>query len=147
VLTHISDAALATVVLARIEQDDDERYLLRWTSAGHPPPLLITCEGRARYLHEGQGVLLGLDHGPGSRPDAEVTLPELCTVLFYTDGLVESATTPVDEGMTRLRHHAATLAELPVDEFCDRLLTRLPDNHNDDVVLLAARVQEDAHHE
>ncbi|MBB5133448.1 GAF domain-containing protein [Thermocatellispora tengchongensis] len=141
VLTHVSDIDLATLVLARIERRDEGRRLLRWTSAGHPPPLLVTADGRARFLNGGQGVLLGLDHGPASRPDAEETLPDLCTLLLYTDGLVESRATPLGEGMTRLRRHASALARLPVDPLCDRLLARLPPRHGDDVALLAVRVR------
>jgi hypothetical protein len=76
-------------------------------------------------------------------PDAREHLPPEATLLFYTDGLVESRDRPIDAGMARLRHHASVLTQrLPgrsVDVFCDQLLERLSTG-GDDTALLALRL-------
>ena len=141
-MTHTSDAPMATVVFARIEGAEGGPWLLRWVNAGHPPPLLVTRDGRAHYMEGSRGPLLGassaLELGL-SWPDVHQDLPPESTVLFYTDGLVENRTRPIDTGMALLRRHAADLARHDVEDFCDELLKRL-DPGGDDVALLALRL-------
>ncbi|TDD13395.1 SpoIIE family protein phosphatase [Nonomuraea diastatica] len=136
----ITKVPLATAILARIEGPDEGPWQLRWTNAGHPPPLLVTPDGRAEYLEQGQGLLLGTGLSDVSRPDATVPLPPRSTLLFYTDGLIEVPGTDLDTGMGRLRRHAAALACHPLDEFCDHVLARMPPGTADDIALLAVRI-------
>ncbi|HEX2314625.1 MAG TPA: SpoIIE family protein phosphatase [Thermomonospora sp.] len=150
VLDHLDDAVpaltdvlMATVVLARIEGPPTGPWRLRWTSAGHPPPLLVTPDGRAEYLEQGQSLLLGTHLRDAPRPDATASLPPGSTLLMYTDGLVELPGTDLDTGLGRLRRHAAALADRPLDDFCDEILTRMPPGNNDDIALLALRVPAD----
>ena len=62
--------------------------------------------------------------------------------MLFTDGLVESRTADVDEGLARLLRAAHAARGASPDELCDRLLAELTgDNRADDVALLAiARV-------
>jgi serine phosphatase RsbU (regulator of sigma subunit) len=83
---------------------------LEFSSAGHPPPRLITHDGDTRYLTGGRGLLLGVD-SDSPRPHATEPLPARSTVLLYTDGLMERRGEGLDAGMTRLRQHAATLGQ------------------------------------
>jgi PAS domain-containing protein len=141
-LPAITTVPMATLVLALLEGSPHTGpWTLRWTSAGHPPPLLLTQDGQAQYLEAGQGLLLGtgLDTG-GSRPNAEQSLPPGSTLLLYTDGLVEIPGSDLDTGLTRLRHHALALAREPLDTLCDQLLARMPPGSTDDVALLALRL-------
>ncbi|MGW1899440.1 SpoIIE family protein phosphatase [Streptomyces hirsutus] len=138
-LLHITDVAMATVIFARIEEADDGHWKLSWTNAGHPPPLLISHDGLADYLTDGHGILLGTGtHGP--RTDAVALLPPGSTLLLYTDGLIEEPGHTLDEGLRRLRQHAAALAHRPLASFTDHLLRRVrPVANDDDVALLALR--------
>ncbi len=122
-----------------LSEDEDGTWTLDFSSAGHPPPLLITHDGDTRYLTGGHGLLLGVDPDH-PRPHATETLPARSTVLLYTDGLIERRGEGLDTGMTRLRQHAAALAREPLDTFCDELLTGLAPDHADDVAILAARL-------
>ncbi|NRQ37376.1 SpoIIE family protein phosphatase, partial [Nonomuraea sp. NN258] len=146
VMAVASDAPTASVVLARIEPPEpgpDGRpgdRVLRWSSAGHLPPLLVTADGRARYLEEGQSLLLGIHLDDATRHDAAVALPSDSTLLLYTDGLVEVPGSDLDTGLDRLRAHAATLARLPVQDFCDQVLACAPSPRTDDIALLALRL-------
>lgn len=137
---HITDVTMATMILARVEQADEGRWKLSWSNAGHPPPLLISHDGLADYLTGGHGILLGTGAGE-PRTDGTALLPPGSTLLLYTDGLIEEPGHTLDEGLHRLRRHAAALAHRPLDSFTDRLLRRVrPAANDDDVALLALRV-------
>ncbi|MCK2212346.1 SpoIIE family protein phosphatase [Actinomadura sp. ATCC 31491] len=137
---RMAQATMATVVLAHLQHTDDDRWLLTWANAGHPPPLLIEHDGRTRFLESGHGPVLGTGIRP-TRTDATVELPPRSAVLFYTDGLVESRTHILDTGLARLRRHAASLARRPLDHLCDVILDRVrPAENDDDVAMLALRV-------
>ncbi|WP_251091940.1 SpoIIE family protein phosphatase [Streptomyces sp. Caat 7-52] len=145
-VTHTSDAPMATLVFARVEGPDGGPWRLHWVNAGHPPPLLITADGDTRFLTSGHGPLIGMSatlHLGLSWPDASEELPAEATLLFYTDGLVESRDRPIDAGMDKLRHHASALVRSlsgqSVDVFCDELLRRLMPS-GDDTALLALRL-------
>ncbi|WP_255308270.1 PP2C family protein-serine/threonine phosphatase [Streptomyces marincola] len=139
----ITTVSMATLVLARVEGRAGGPWRLNWTSAGHPPPLLTTPDGNARYLEDGQGLLLGTEIRHGPRPSACAPLPPGATLLLYTDGMVETPGTDLNTGLGRLRRDAGALAGEPLDAFCDLLLTRLPPGGTDDVALLALRVPSD----
>lgn len=140
-MSAITTVSMATLVLARVEGPDAGPWTLRWTSAGHLPPLLLTEDGDARYLEDGQGLLLGarLVSG-GRRPDATEPLPPGCTLLFYTDGLVEVPGSDLDTGLGRLRRNVLALAREPLDTLCDKVLARMPPGSTDDIALLALRL-------
>lgn len=136
---HIAEPSMATLVLARLTVADDGTCQLSWTNAGHPPPLLISRDGLARYLNDGHDVLLGAGDQEG-RPDATVEMPPGSTLLLYTDGLIESPAHSLEHGMEELRRHAAYLAHRPLGPFTDHLLARArPSDNEDDVALLLVR--------
>ncbi|MFZ4181917.1 SpoIIE family protein phosphatase [Streptomyces pseudogriseolus] len=137
---RITDVTMATLLFARMSRAEDGRWTLSWTNAGHPPPLLVTRDGEARYLTGGHGLLLGtgLDR---PRPDEETEVPPGATLLFYTDGLIEEPSRSLDEGLGLLRANAAALAEQPPARFTDLVLERTrPAGNDDDVALLTVRV-------
>ncbi|MGA5417128.1 SpoIIE family protein phosphatase [Streptomyces pseudogriseolus] len=137
---RITDVTMATLLFARMSHAEDGRWTLSWTNAGHPPPLLVTRDGEARFLTGGHGLLLGtgLDR---PRPDEETEVPPGATLLFYTDGLIEEPSRSLDEGLELLRANAAALAEQPPARFTDLVLERTrPAGNDDDVALLTVRV-------
>ncbi|GAA5045321.1 PAS domain S-box-containing protein [Thermocatellispora tengchongensis] len=136
----ITNVPMATAIYARVEGPEEGPWRLRWTSAGHPPPLLITREGRAEYLEQGQGLLLGTGLDGASRPDATIPLPPGSTLFLYTDGLIEVPGTELDTSLLGLRRHAAALARHSLDDFCDQILARMPAGTMDDIAMLAVRV-------
>ncbi|MGW0817666.1 SpoIIE family protein phosphatase [Streptomyces viridiviolaceus] len=140
-MTHTSGAPIATAFLAHVEGSQGGPWRLRWTNAGHPPPLLITEDG-ARYLQDHPDPPLGMSDTLGMelhRHDGTDPLPPGSTLLLYTDGLVEDRARPIDIGMAKLRLQATALAHRGVEDFCDELLERI-DPDGDDVALLALRM-------
>jgi len=113
----------ATAVVARLEQTDDERRRgvtqVRWSNAGHPPPMVIAADGEVLTLSEDSAdLLLGIDAST-ERHESEVTLTRGATLLLYTDGLVERRGQSLDEGLARLRSVLEELGPRPLDELCD----------------------------
>ncbi len=142
-MTQITDVRMAAMNLARLAVDAAGAWQLRWSSAGHPPPLLAGRDGLTRYLSEVNGLLLGMTSSH-PRSEARITLPAASTLVFYTDGLIESRRQPLDSGMKNLRRHAASLAHRDLDAFADHLLQRSrPHDNDDDVALLAIRLPAD----
>nr|WP_279395525.1 SpoIIE family protein phosphatase [Thermobifida halotolerans] len=129
----------ATCILARIEQDDSGRWQMTYSVAGHPPPLLVLPDGSTRFLEDSHDLLLGLD-AEHPRTSAVEPLPPGSTLLLYTDGLVEHSDEHFDVGLERLARHCASMADAPLDEFCDRLLADLPVAGHDDITMIALRL-------
>jgi serine phosphatase RsbU (regulator of sigma subunit) len=135
---------LATAVVARVEEPPatapDRGRVLRWSNAGHPPPLLIAPDGTATLLERPADLLLGVD-ADAPRHQHVVALDPGTTVVLYTDGLVERRDASLDVGLVRLLAAAPELARRPVEELCDELLHRLDPDLTDDIALLAVRVR------
>lgn len=135
----------ATAVVARLEQTLAEQEcdlrVLRWSNAGHPPPLTVSPGRPVTVLDSADpDLLLGIDPRT-RRVESEIALESGATVLLYTDGLVERRGQSLDEGIGLLRDTLADLADRPLDELCDELLTRmLPERAEDDVALVALRL-------
>jgi serine phosphatase RsbU (regulator of sigma subunit) len=136
---------MATAAIARVEQTPEEREAgvtrLRWSNAGHPPPLLVHPDGRISALAgERTDLMLGVDPA-AHRSEWQITVERGSTVLLYTDGLVEGRDLPLDDGIDRLRTALAELADRPLGELCDALIERLrPGGLQDDVALVAVRL-------
>jgi PAS domain S-box-containing protein len=136
---------MATAAIARIEQTAEERAAavtrIRWSNAGHPPPLVIHADGRVEQLTTPRAeLMLGVDP---ATPRTESVLPVRrgSTLFLYTDGLVEGRDLPLDEGIARLTAALAELAGRPLAELCDEVVERLrPAGLQDDVALVAVRL-------
>ncbi len=129
---------LATAAVARLEAGGTR---LRWSNAGHPPPVLLRPDGVVEALADGDGdLLLGVDATAERREDV-VPLTPGTTVLLHTDGLVERRGTTLDEGAALLHRTLAELAGRPLPALCDELLARLlQGTPQDDVALVAFTV-------
>jgi PAS domain S-box-containing protein len=146
VMETLQAAVTATAVVARLEQTPDERSRglthLRWSNAGHPPPVVIHPDGTVAALAATSAdLLLGIDPR-STRVESEVTLDSGATVLLFTDGLVERRGQSIDDGLEQLRDTLQKLAveDMSLDELCDQVLARmLPARREDDVALVAIR--------
>lgn len=142
-LDTMSDALygghLASCIYARLEAGEHRSWQLRFSNAGHPPPLLVAHDGDTRYLDDTHDLLLGVSPEE-ARQDRREVLPPGSTLLFYTDGLVERPWEDLGLSLRRLRQHAAALAREPLDAFCDELLADLGSGSTDDIALLAVRL-------
>ena len=134
---------MATCVLARIEQTPAEATAglrrLRWSNAGHLPPVVLEPDGSAHLLEEAGDLLLGVRPGTARR-DHEVVVHEGATLLLYTDGLVERRDRSLKDGMDALLRAVERHRALPLQALADALLADMVGGHGeDDVALLVVR--------
>jgi serine phosphatase RsbU (regulator of sigma subunit) len=145
-MAHMHTETLATAAVARLEPAAGDGPCaawrrLRWSNAGHPPPIVLTADGDVTVLggHLGD-LMLGVDP-TAERDEPEIELPPGSTVLLYTDGLVERRGATLDDGTRRLTACLRELAGHPLDELCDALLERMiAGTPQDDVALVAVRI-------
>ncbi|MFI6009938.1 SpoIIE family protein phosphatase [Streptomyces sp. NPDC051243] len=105
--------------------------------AGHPPPVVVDERGGVDFLDGPAGPPLGVG-GQGCEVQRTV-LPPRSLLVIYTDGLIETRGTDLDEGMRRLAQ-ALRQPGRPLRQVCDDLLAHvMPEVADDDVAVLLAR--------
>ncbi|QRN80430.1 MAG: SpoIIE family protein phosphatase, partial [Nocardiopsis sp. BM-2018] len=126
-LHAITENPVTTACLARIEPAG-RGWDLCWSTAGHPPPLLLAPGSEPRYVDAAL-----------ERPDHRCALSVSTTVVLYTDGLVEHPRHHLDSGMDTLAGVAAKHAEGSLEDLCEALVANAPGDGHDDVAVLALR--------
>jgi len=71
---------------------------LRYSSAAHPPGIVVRPDGNVVLLDGARSLPLAIRQDAG-RTDADYVLPPRSTLLLYTDGLVERRGQPLTEGI------------------------------------------------
>jgi serine phosphatase RsbU (regulator of sigma subunit) len=139
----LGNTATATALVARIEQTPDQRperiRTVRWSSAGHPPPILVRADGRSEILRVRNDLLLGMDPG-APRRDHTVDIGPGDTLVLYTDGLVETR----DSGLRARLDELAALLEgthcADLDSVVETALSgMLAGTADDDVAIVMVR--------
>ncbi|PXY21234.1 PP2C family protein-serine/threonine phosphatase [Prauserella muralis] len=127
----------ATAIVAEVETATG---VLRWASAGHPPPLLQESSGAVSFLEAAHAPMLGVGVDPHI-PEHERKLEAGSSIAFYTDGLIERRSSDLDAGMERLATACRTCGLPELDARAEHVLHELLGNtdHDDDVCLLLCR--------
>ncbi|WAU83317.1 SpoIIE family protein phosphatase [Streptomyces sp. Qhu-G9] len=133
-LTYLGPDLFTSCLYAHL---DFARRRVTLASAGHPPALLRLPDGATRPLDVPPGPLLGID------PDAEFPVTEIpltagLMLLFYTDGLVETPGTDIEDSIARLARHLSHADDRDLDLLIDDLLARSAtgEQRTDDIALL-----------
>ncbi|MGB8207416.1 MAG: SpoIIE family protein phosphatase [Mycobacterium sp.] len=134
---RLPGAQCTTVVCAVLDPDTGG---LVYSSAGHPPPILVDADGITRTLDDGHTIPVGL-RPDRSRPEAHVTVPAGATLLLYTDGLVERRGSSLDDGIARAAVLVRDGRASTLDDVADQIMTRLAPSsgYQDDVAVLLYR--------
>jgi PAS domain S-box-containing protein len=113
---------------------------LVYSSAGHPPAIMVHADGSSDMLESGQGFPLAVRAGR-IRPEARVTMPARSTLLLYTDGLVERRGDSIADGMARAADLVNGGRSRELDELADELMSGLEPRggYPDDVAILLYR--------
>jgi integral membrane sensor domain MASE1/anti-sigma regulatory factor (Ser/Thr protein kinase) len=112
---------------------------LRFTNAGHPPPLVVDADG-ARFVEGGLAPPIGVTRNPQFVEASHDLLPG-STLLLYTDGLVERRGVSIQDGLDRLLREVVEAGDVDVDGLCEHLLAGLSELElvADDIALLVVR--------
>jgi serine phosphatase RsbU (regulator of sigma subunit) len=111
--------------------------------AGHLPPVLVLPGGETEVLDLPPGLPLGL--GGGSFQATRFGLSPGTTLALYTDGLVESRTRPIDDGLAALQDALSYALAEPsgtLEAACQAVTERLREHGEDDITLMLARVRQ-----
>jgi GAF domain-containing protein len=130
-------SAQGTAVLADLHRSPGRPWTLRWTNAGHPPPVLVDPAGAAELLDR-HDILFGLARAGSARTDEARTIAPGSTLFLYTDGLIERRGEDIDSGIRRLVDLLEDLAGRAPEEVVDAAVDELGGD-DDDVVALAIR--------
>jgi GAF domain-containing protein/PAS domain-containing protein len=115
---------------------------LRWSNAGHPPPISVPPGGGAVVLENDEPDLLLGVLARADRREQPASLEPGGTLLLYTDGLVERRGESIDEGLSALTKAVDRHFGLPLPVMCDKVVADLlPEDHDDDVALVAVRLR------
>ncbi|MCU7826160.1 SpoIIE family protein phosphatase [Kitasatospora sp. DSM 101779] len=102
-MVDLDPGLLASCCLIHLDPSDGRGHGVR---AGHPPPLLRRPDGRTDLVDLEGGPLLGVDRS-SYYPTTRLHLPVGSVLALYTDGLVESPSTAIDQGIDELRSSLA----------------------------------------
>lgn len=139
-LQGLSGSAMATAVYVVVDLDTGR---LEMINAGHPPPLLVPSSAPPRYLELEAHVPLGTGPDPQFQ-SSTLTVEAGSLLVFFTDGLVESATVALQEGLDRLLEVVGKAVEATsggVDGLCETVISEMvPDRTQDDIAVLGIRI-------
>lgn len=131
-----SDEAVATAAHVVVELGTG-RYLIR--SAGHPPVLRWDREAGEYVVDTARGITLGVVEEPEFAVSEGVLAPGE-SLLFYTDGVVESRGQDLDTGIEWLRGAAAEAVQAGLSDAPAAILSRIEPGDDDRAVLILARL-------
>lgn len=117
---------------------DPAKRQLRYSTAGHPPPLMRQKDGSTVRLEAARGAPLGVAATP--RTEAVAPIVPGCIVVLYTDGLVERRNETIDEGIARLEAALVSHRDDDIDRLCASMIDNALEGtrQRDDIAILCA---------
>ncbi|MER6378406.1 SpoIIE family protein phosphatase [Streptomyces mirabilis] len=135
----LDGATAATAVKVLI---DTRSRLIIYSSAGHPPPVLLHSDGTCELLNQATDPPLGARPHHVPRPQAGLSYTRGDTLVMYTDGLIERRDEDIDASLERLTTALAKDTTLAPDQLADALLASLDvaGGAADDIALIVIRL-------
>nr|WP_283251164.1 SpoIIE family protein phosphatase [Rhabdothermincola salaria] len=114
--------------------------VVSYSSAGHPPMVLVPEHGPVVWLDGARSAPLGLELDR-HRGDATVVMEPGSVLVGFSDGLVERRGESIDVGLARLDAVVAAHRHLPVGELGRRIVLEMMTTagYEDDVVVACVR--------
>ncbi|GAA2390113.1 SpoIIE family protein phosphatase [Dactylosporangium salmoneum] len=142
---RVPSARAATACVAVLDVTTGD---LAYCTAGHPPPLVVSAAGEARYLPVSGGAPLGTG---GAFPVATARLAPGDVLLLYSDGIIERPGRTAEEAADDLARVAADAVAgralhapeaSPAERACTQTVELLvrASGYRDDITLLAAQL-------
>ncbi|MGW3744275.1 PP2C family protein-serine/threonine phosphatase [Streptomyces sp. NPDC005146] len=134
------EGALATTVVQAVVDTHARRIL--YSSAGHPPPILVHQDGTCELLDQATDPPLGARPKHVPRPQADLPYIPGDTFVLYTDGLIERRGEDIDASLQRLTDALARHARHEPERLADALLADLgvSSGARDDIALIVIRL-------
>ncbi|MFF9624157.1 SpoIIE family protein phosphatase [Streptomyces griseosporeus] len=135
----VDGAESATAVTTFI---DFHQHTITYSSAGHPPPVLVHPDGRVEFLDRATDPPLDARPDPVPRVQATTSYTEGATLALYTDGLIERRHEDIDTGLGRLAEALRRHRTADPEELADKVLLELlpSGGATDDTALVIVRL-------
>ncbi|MEU8591019.1 SpoIIE family protein phosphatase [Streptomyces sp. NPDC048664] len=135
----VEGALNTTAVKAMV---DTRSELIIYSSAGHPPPVLVHADGTHDLLDQATDPPLGARPQHVPRPQAGQTYTPGDTLVLYTDGLIERRGEHLETGLNRLTEALCRYRGLDPERLADVLLAELgvAGGARDDIALVVVRL-------
>ncbi|MFY9934117.1 MAG: SpoIIE family protein phosphatase, partial [Streptosporangiaceae bacterium] len=132
--SFVPGAECATVFCGILDPATGE---LQYSSAAHPPGIVVHPDGEIVLLEEARSLPLAIKPG-GVRSEASYVLPPRSTLLLYTDGLVERRRRPLTNGIAAAGAALRDAAGASVEGLATHVMTSLSPagGYEDDVALV-----------
>ena len=124
-------ARLATVAYAELDLRTGH---LRYSSAGHPPMLLVAPAEPPRLLWDGRSTPLGTRLGPRAEAVGALDLQPGARLVLFTDGLIERRVDPIDEALEVLAREVDARRTVPIKTLLSEIVDTLVGADRDDDV-------------
>ncbi|MFE8945143.1 SpoIIE family protein phosphatase [Streptomyces sp. NPDC007856] len=136
-LVDLGTELFASCLYMRLDPARGQAVMAR---AGHPPPLLRRPDGRVRVLDLAGGPLLGIDPD-AVYPTTEVSLAPGSVLVLYTDGLVETPDTDIEDALVVLGELLSQAGDQPLEKLADEVVRHgaAARERADDVAVLLLR--------
>ncbi|MBD0843617.1 MULTISPECIES: PP2C family protein-serine/threonine phosphatase [unclassified Streptomyces] len=137
---HVVDGAESATAVTTFVDFDHHR--ITYSSAGHPPPVLLHPDGRVEFLDRATDPPLDARPDPVPRPQAETEFADGATLVLYTDGLVERRGEDIYAGLDRLADSLVRHCHDAPEVLADAVLLELlpPGGATDDTALVVVRL-------
>ena len=135
-LRQQTDETFATAVHLSIDLRDGLYTIL---SAGHPPALRWSGARQEWQVDNSRGLALGIMPDPELQGSEGVLEPG-DALLFYTDGVVETPTSDLDDGIEWLRGVAGRAFARGIDGAARRIVAQVARGDDDRAVLILTRL-------
>ncbi|MFG2953938.1 PP2C family protein-serine/threonine phosphatase [Streptomyces sp. NPDC048291] len=134
------EGALGTTAVKAVV--DMRSRLITYSSAGHPPPMLIHPDGSCELLDQATDPPLGARPQHVPRPQSSLPYKPGDTLVLYTDGLIERRHQDIDVGLQQLADVLGEFIHLGTEELADTVLARLgvASGGRDDIALIVVRL-------
>lgn len=146
IVQALDSPSMVTAVHAVLRRQPHGGWHIALSNAGHPPPLLIPADAPSHYLHglTAQDPPLCVTDS-FLRTTHHADLRQGDTLMFYTDGLVETPDTDIGDNLRRLRERTDALARRhpPLSSLIRGLLPPLH-HRRDDIAIIALQAHRDA---
>jgi serine phosphatase RsbU (regulator of sigma subunit) len=134
------DGALTTTAIHAVIHTGER--LVAYSSAGHPPAVLLHADGTCDLLDQATDPPLGAHAEHVPRTEAQVPYVVGDTLILYSDGLIERRGEDIDAGLHRLCDALSHSAHLSPEHLTDALLAHfgVSGGARDDIALIAVRL-------
>ncbi|MEU9991435.1 SpoIIE family protein phosphatase [Streptomyces sp. NPDC048045] len=116
---------------------DLARHRACLATAGHLPPILRHPDGRTEVVDLPPGILLGIDPA-ADYPTTQIPLPPGSVIALYTDGLVESPGSDIEDAIASLADRLGHTRGRTMDDLATSLIgdAQPSASRSDDIALL-----------